>query len=58
MDKLYSTLESGEEKEVPCILEQWLKEGKLTEEEAITEAVSIFSASVHTVRGYCAVIMQ
>ena len=48
--KLYSMLESGEESVLPCLLEQWLKEGKLTEEETIAEAISMFAAALDTVR--------
>ena len=40
----------GEESEVPGLLEQWLREGKLSEEEAITESIGSFMAGVDTVR--------
>ena len=49
MDKLYSKLESGEESEAPGLLEQWLREGKVTEEEAIIEAITMFTAGIDTV---------
>ena len=48
-DKLLARLESGEESKTPGLLEQWLKEGKMTEEEAMTESVGIFVAGIDTV---------
>ena len=49
MKDLYSRLEAGEESEAPGLLEQWLREGKLSEDEALNEAVSAFTAGVDTV---------
>ena len=49
-DKVFSRLQSGEESETPGLLEQWLREGKLSEQEAIAESVSMFAAGVDTVR--------
>ena len=48
-EKLYARLEKGVESEAPGLLELWLREGKMTEEEAITEASAIFGAAVDTV---------
>ena len=47
--KLKKRLESGQESQTPGFLEQWLKEGKITEEQAITEAGNMFLAGVDTV---------
>ena len=55
MDKLYSQLESGEESEAPGMLEQWLREGKVSEEQAINESVGMFIAGVDTVNMTCGV---
>ena len=48
-EKLYTRLEKGEESETPGLFEQWLREGKLTEEEAFVEASTVFGAAVDTV---------
>ena len=48
-DRLYSRLNAGEESEVPGLLEQWLREGKMSEEEALNESVGMFLAGVDTV---------
>ncbi len=47
--RLYARLEAGEESETPGLLEQWLREGKISEEQAISEAISTFGAGVDTV---------
>ena len=49
MEKLYSRLERGVESETPGLMEQWLREKKLTEEEIMSEAVEMFGAGVDTV---------
>jgi cytochrome P450 len=49
LDKLYSKLEAGEESESPGLMEQWLKEGKISEEEAMATAATMFVAGVDTV---------
>jgi hypothetical protein len=49
LDKLYSKLKAGEESECPGLMEQWLKEGKISEEEAMTTAADMFIAGVDTV---------
>ena len=48
-EKVYSQIESGKESEMQGLLEQWLREGKMTEEEAICESMSMFTAGVDTV---------
>ena len=53
-EKVHRKIESGEEGgEVQGLLEQWLREGKMTEEEALMNAADMFSAGVDTVRTYC-----
>ncbi len=47
--RLYARLEAGEESETPGLLEQWLREGKISEEQAISEAIGTFAAGVDTV---------
>ncbi len=49
IDKVYARMSSGEESETPGLLEQWLREGKLSEEDAITTSISMFLAGVDTV---------
>lgn len=49
MKRLKARLEAGEEGETPGLLEQWLREGKIDQEQVITEAMGIFSAGVDTV---------
>ena len=43
-------MERGEKSEVPGLLEQWLREGKLSEEEAITESIAALMGGMDTVR--------
>ncbi len=50
IDKVYARMSSGEESETPGLLEQWLREGKLSEEDAIASAIAMFIAGVDTVR--------
>ena len=45
MEKLCTRLE----KETPGLLKQWLREGKVTEEEAFIEASYVFAAAVDMV---------
>lgn len=49
MRKLMTRLENGQVSDAPCLLEQWLREGKLTEDEAIIEANTSFGAGVDSV---------
>ena len=49
MEKLYSRLERGEVSKTPGLMEQWLSEKKLTEDEIVREAADTFSAGVDTV---------
>ena len=46
---MFSRLESGEQSEAPGLLEHYLRDGKLTEEESITEASTMFFSGVDTV---------
>ena len=48
--KVYQRLERGETVEVPGIMEQFLLEGKMSEEVAIQESINLFIAGVDTVR--------
>ena len=50
MEKLFARLEAGEESETVGLLEQWLREGKLSQEQAISESIGMFIAGVDTVR--------
>ena len=47
--KVYQRLEKGEVAEVPGLLEQFLLEGKMSEEVACNECVGLFGAGVDTV---------
>ena len=49
MERLCARLEAGEESETPGLLEQWLREGKLSVDDAIVEASGMFMAGVDTV---------
>ena len=46
------TIESGEEKPVQSLLEQWLREGKMSDKEAMMSSTSMFAAGVDTVSFY------
>ena len=49
-EKVIAKMASGEEPgEVQSLLEQWLREGKLSREEAVALSSDMFSAGVHTV---------
>ena len=50
MAKLLSRLEKGEESEAPGLMEQWLREKKLSEEEIAIESAGSFGAGVDTVQ--------
>ena len=53
-ERVRRKIESGEEgEEVQGLLEQWLREGKMTEEEALMNASDMFVAGVDTVCIYC-----
>ena len=48
--RVQQEIEAGkEESEVQGLLEQWLREGKLTEAEALQSSVDMFGAGVDTV---------
>ena len=42
-------VEAGEESPVQGLLEQWLREGKMDEQEAVMTSTSMFTAGVDTV---------
>ena len=45
-------VKAGEEKPVQGLLEQWLREGKMEENEAVMTSTSMFTAGVDTVSLY------
>ena len=47
--KVYQRLERGEMAEVPGIMEQFLLEGKMSEEVISRESISLFTSGVDTV---------
>ena len=49
VDRICELIDSGRESNTPGLLEQWLREGKLTKETAIDEAQNLFPAGVDTV---------
>ncbi len=51
-NRLQEKLERGESSELQGMLEQWLREKKLTTEVAIALSASMFTAGVHTVTIY------
>ena len=48
--RVHQKIKSGEESEVQGLLEQWLRDGKLTEMEALLSATDMFTAGVDSVR--------
>ena len=49
-ERVHQKIESKEEgNEVKGLLEQWLREGKMTEREALSLATDLFTAGVDTV---------
>lgn len=44
--------DTGKEGENPGLLEQWLREGNMSEEEATSEAASMFMAGMDTVSSF------
>ena len=49
VNRITALVKAGKESSTPGLLEQWLREGKLSEEEAVTEAIQLFPAGVDTV---------
>ena len=47
--KMLKAVKAGEETSVKGLLEQWLREGKMTEAEAIMASGDMFAAGVDTV---------
>ncbi len=48
-NKLQKKLERGESSKVQGMLEQWLREKKLSTEEAVAMSASMFTGGIHTV---------
>ena len=48
-NEVIERVEAGEESEVQGLLEQWLRDGKLTKEEYVSQSVDMFGAGVDTV---------
>ncbi len=51
--RVHQKIQSGEESEVQGLLEQWLRDGRLTEMEALLSATDMFTAGVDSVRKAC-----
>lgn len=51
-ENAWKKIKSGEESKVQGLLEQWLREGKMTESEALTTSGDMFGAALDTVRVY------
>lgn len=51
--RVHQKIQSGEESEIQGLLEQWLRDGRLSELEALLSATDMFTAGVDSVRkGY------
>ena len=48
-NEVVKMIETGEERPVQGLLEQWLRQGKMTKREAIMSSTSMFSAGVDLV---------
>ena len=48
-ERVRQKIKSGEETEVQGLLEQWLREGRMTELEALLAATDMFTAGVDSV---------
>ncbi len=48
--RIFDLVAAGKTTESPGLLEQWLREGKMSEKDAINEAVGLFGAAVDSVR--------
>ena len=58
-NEVVKMIEAGEERPVQGLLEQWLKQGKMTEREAIMSSTSMFSAGVDSVSViWCQIIIS
>ena len=49
-EAVWEKIKAGEESEVQGLLEQWLRDGKMTETEALLSATDMFTAGVDSVR--------
>ena len=48
-ERIVALVKAGKESSTPGLLEQWLREGNLSEEAALNEAIQTFPAGVDTV---------
>lgn len=55
--RVHQKIQSGEESGVQGLLEQWLRDGKLTEMEALLSATDMFTAGVDSVRNYSVTVV-
>ena len=49
-EKVRQKIKAGEQSEVQGLLEQWLREGRMTETEALLSATDMFTAGVDSVK--------
>ena len=56
-EQVLKMIEAGEEKSVQGLLEQWLREGKMTEKEVLMESTNMFAAGVDSVSSCSACIL-
>jgi hypothetical protein len=49
LNEFKSRQKAGKKSEVPGLLEQWLMEGKMSEQDALNESIGIFTGGVDTV---------
>lgn len=47
--EVWKMVEAGEEKPIQGLLEQWLREGRMSETEAVMSSTSMFAAGVDSV---------
>lgn len=52
-ERVMQQIKAGEENEVQGLLEQWLREGRMTETEALLSATDMFTAGVDSVYNDC-----
>lgn len=55
--RVHEKIQSGEESEVQGLLEQWLRDGRLTEMEALLSATDMFTAGVDSVSKACVIAL-
>lgn len=49
-EKVRQKIKTGEQSELQGLLEQWLREGRMTETEALLSATDMFTAGVDSVK--------